>query len=169
MPGLKTVVNKWSRKLHRWGAIASALPLLIVLCTGVLLLLKKQVEWIQPGTADAPAGPPIVSFEQILAAVRSVPGVEVADWGDIARLDMRIRDGLVKVQCNSGWELQVCATSGEVLKHAVRRSDLIESIHDGSFFHPAAKLGVFLPSALILLSLWATGMWLWAMPYLRRR
>lgn len=169
MPGLRKSVNKWSRRFHRWGAIATALPLLIVLCTGIPLLLKKQVEWIQPGTADAPGGPPVVSFEQILAAARSVPAVEVAGWGDISRLDLRLRDGVVKVQCESGWEVQVCAKSGEVLKHAVRRSDLIESIHDGSFFHPAAKLGVFLPSALIVFTLWLTGLWLWVMPYLRRR
>lgn len=169
MPGLRTTVNKWSRKLHRWGAIATALPLLVVLCSGVLLLLKKQVEWIQPHTAAAPVGPPVVSFEKILAAARSVPGVEVADWGDISRLDLRLREGVVKVQCESGWEVQVCATTGQVLKHAVRRSDLIESIHDGSFFHPAAKLGVFLPNALIGLTLWLTGLWLWLMPHVRRR
>lgn len=166
---VKSTINKWSRKLHRWGAIATALPLLVVVCSGMLLLLKKEVEWIQPGTADAPAGSPILSFEQILAAASSVPAGEVAGWGDIARLDMRLRDGVVKVQCESGWEVQVCATTGDVLKHAVRRSDLIESIHDGSFFHPLAKLGVFLPSALVALSLWVTGMWLWVMPYLRRR
>ncbi len=172
MPGLRKSVNKWSRKLHRWGAIGTALPLLIVLCSGVLLLLKKEVEWIQPSTAAATAGDggaPEITFEQILAAVSSVPAVEVAGWGDIARLDMRLDDGVVKVQCGNGWEVQVCATTGQVLKHAVRRSDLIESIHDGSFFHPAAKLGVFLPSALVVLSLWVTGAWLWLMPYLRRR
>ena len=43
---------------------------------------------------------------------------------------------------------------------AYRRSDFIESIHDGTYFHDMAKLGVFLPSAIILLVLWITGMYL---------
>lgn len=170
---LKTFVNKWSRQLHRWGSIAAMVPMLIVICSGLLLLLKKNLTWIQPPTASPPAtttaGPPVVTFEQVLAAVASVPAVEVAGWSDVNRLDMRVKDGVVKVQCKSGWEVQVCAITGDVLHHAIRRSDLIEAIHDGSFFHPAAKLWVFLPNGLVLLGLWLTGMWLWVMPYLRRR
>lgn len=166
---LKRPVNKWSRKFHRWGAIATALPLLIVVLSGLMLILKKNIEWIQPATAPATSGPPAISFEQLLVAASSIPAAEVSGWEDIARLDMRLRDGVIKVQCDSGWEVQVCATTGRVLKHAVRRSDLIESIHDGSWFHPKVKLGVFLPSALVVAILWLTGGWLWLTPHLRRR
>jgi uncharacterized iron-regulated membrane protein len=169
---LKSKINQWSRRLHRWGSIAAALPLLVVICSGLLLLLKKNIAWIQPPTAPPAAstapGPPAITFDQILAATSSVPVVEVSGWDDVKRLDMRLKDGVVKVHCDSGWEVQVCAVTGDVLHHAVRRSDLIESIHDGSFFHPVAKLAVFLPSGLTVLGLWVTGMWLWLMPYLRR-
>lgn len=168
---LKTVINVWSRKLHRWGSIASAIPLFIVLCTGIALLLKKNIAWIQPPTASpaVAVAPPTISFDQALQAARSVAEAEVSEWSDIQRLDMRVKDGVMKVQAKSGWEVQVCTTTGDVLHHAPRRSDMIEALHDGSFFHPLAKYAVFLPSALIVLSLWLTGMWLWLMPYLRRR
>jgi len=173
MPGVRTVINVWSRRLHRWGAILTALPLLIVLCTGVLLLLKKELSWIQPPTA-APtqagvAGVPNVSFEAILGAAASVEVASVSGWADISRVDLRPRDGVVKVMTRSGWEVQVCAATGAVLGSAVRRSDFIESLHDGSFFHPGAKLGVFLPSALVALTLWVTGIWMWLLPWLSRR
>ncbi len=168
---LKTTLNVWSRRLHRWGSVACALPLLIVLCTGIPLLLKKNIAWIQPPTA-APAvaiAPPAISFDQALNAARSIPEAEVSGWDDVQRLDLRIKDGVLKVQARSGWEVQVCTTTGAVLHHAQRRSDLIESLHDGSFFHPAAKYFIFLPSAVLVLGLWLTGLWLWLMPYLRRR
>lgn len=167
---LKTTLNVWSRKLHRWGSIATALPFLIVICTGMLLLLKKEIAWIQPPTATPavePAGPAI-TFEQALNAARGVPEAGVDGWDDVHRLDLRIRDGVLKVQTRSGWEVQVCAATGDVLHHAARRSDLIESIHDGTFFHARAKYLIVLPTAVIVLSLWTTGLWLWLMPYLRR-
>ncbi|MEM7396798.1 MAG: PepSY domain-containing protein, partial [Verrucomicrobiota bacterium] len=62
------------------------------------------------------------------------------------------------------WEIQVDHQTGEVLGYAYRRSDLIESIHDGSFFHDKVKLGIFLPSAVILLLLWITGIYLFIYP-----
>ncbi len=169
MPGLRTTVNIWSRRLHRWGAIATAAPLLLVLCTGMLLLLKKEIQWIQPPTAPARGGDPSVTFEQILAAATTVPQANVSGWPDITRVDLRPREGVVKLMTRSGWEVQVCSTTGEVLSSAIRRSDLIESLHDGSFFHSRVKLFVFLPSAVVVLTLWITGVWLWLMPWLARR
>lgn len=166
---IKTTLNAWSRKVHRWGAIATAAPLIVVVTTGILLLLKKEFDWIQPATIRVAPGPPAITFEQILDAVRSIEQVGVRDWSDVRRLDMRLRDGVVKVQCEGDWEVQVCAATGAPLKHAIRRSDLIESIHDGSWFHPKAKYVIFLPSAIIVLTLWLTGLWLWLMPYLRRK
>jgi hypothetical protein len=51
---------------------------------------------------------------------------------------------------------------------AFRRSDLIESIHDGSFFHDSFKVWVFLPTGLILAVLWTTGAYLFLLPYLAK-
>ena len=72
--------------------------------------------------------------------------------------------GMVKVRCENRWEVQIDTATGEVLQVAYRRSDLIESMHDGSFFHEHAKLWIFLPSGVILLGLWLTGMYLWILP-----
>lgn len=160
-------VNRWSRRLHRWGSVAAALPLLIVLVTGIPLLLKKQIGWIQPPTATGPVGEPAVGFDAILAAVVAVPEAGVAGWADIDRLDVRLEEAVAKVRCDSGYEVQVSTVTGEVLQTAMRRSDLIESLHDGSWFHEFVKLGVFLPSAVVVLALWITGAWLWLMPHLR--
>lgn len=160
--------NGWSRKLHRYGSIVTLLPLLVIIPSGLLLQLKKESDWIQPPTQRGAAGPPSVRFDQILAAARSVPAAEVETWDDIDRLDVRPGDGIVKVQARSSIEIQVDLRTGAVLQAAVRRSDLIESIHDGSFFHPKAKLWIFLPTAAILLALWFTGAWLWILPHWNR-
>ena len=162
-------VRVWGRKLHRWGAIATLAPFGVIICTGLLLQLKKDVAWIQPPTAAGAGGPPTISFDQILQAARGVPQAGVDSWDDIDRLDYRPKEGVVKVRAHSRWEAQVDTATGDVVQVAYRRSDLIESIHDGSWFHDKAKLWVFLPAGAVVFGLWLTGAYLWALPIVMKR
>ncbi len=155
----------WMRKLHRWGAILIALPFLVVIAAGILLQLKKDVGWVQPPTQKGVAKTPSISFAEILAAAQQVPEAGVRSWSDIDRLDVRPDLGMLKVQCKNSWEIQLDAQSGQVLQVAYRRSDLIESIHDGSWFHSRAKIWIFFPSGVIVLGLWLTGIYLFFLPH----
>ena len=157
---------RFNRKVHYWGAILCAVPVLVVILSGILLLLKKESAWIQPPTAKGQKGEPQVEFSKILSASAAVAQAEIKSWDDIARLDVRPDKGLIKVHAVNHWEIQLDHRSGEVLQVAYRRSDVIESLHDGSFFHERVKLWVFLPSAIVLLVLWVTGIYLFAKPLL---
>jgi uncharacterized iron-regulated membrane protein len=159
----------WARKSHRWGAILVAAPFLVVILTGVLLQLKKHWTWVQPPTLRGRGATPAVALDALLDAARSRPEAGVRDWDDIDRIDVQPKRGIAKVQAHSRWEVQVDLQTGEVLQVAYRRSDLIESLHDGSWFHERAKLGVFLPSALVVLGLWLTGVYLFFLPHWVRR
>lgn len=110
--------NALIRKLHYWASITIALPVSILIVSGLFL----------PGR------------------------------------------GVAKVWLHSGWEAQVDLGTGAVLQTAYRRSDLIESIHDGSFFAGNwTKLGVFLPTGVTLLFLWGSGLWLFFIPIIANR
>ena len=160
---------KWMRKLHRHASLVIAVPLLVVIGSGLLLMWKKEVAWIQPPTAKGTPGSPTVTFQQILDATRGVDEAGVASWDDVDRLDVRPSKGIVKVRANSGVEVQVDLATAEVRQVAVRRSDLIEQIHDGSWFHDLAKHWLFFPSGLLLLFLWFSGLYLWYLPFGMRR
>ena len=162
-------VAKWSRKAHRIGALVSALPLLVVIVTGLLLQLKKEWRWVQPPTQRGSEPRLALGWDELLAAVQRVEVAEVASYDDIVRIDAQPGRGLMKVQCESGYEVQLDGVDGAVLSVAYRRSDLIESLHDGSWFHPRVKLWVFLPVAGVLLALWVSGVHLWLVPHLVRR
>jgi hypothetical protein len=112
---------------------------------------------------------PTVSFHQVLEACRSVPEAGVRGWEDVYRMDIRPARGMLKVTANNNWEIQLDTRTGEVLQVAYRRSDVIEAIHDGSWFHDWAKLGIFLPAGLTLFLLWCTGMYLFWLPIVVRR
>lgn len=163
--------NRLARKLHRWGAVAFALPLFLVVVSGLLLQVKKQIAWVQPPTQRGTDvnETPRQTWADLLRISRELPEAGVDDWSDIKRLYVEPGKGIVKVLCRNRWEIQVDLHSGEVLSSALRRSDLIESFHDGSFFSQFVKLGVFLPNGVLLLILWITGVWLFSLPYQNRR
>lgn len=157
--------NKWTRKTHHWGAIVILIPVVVIIGTGILLQMKKEINWIQPPTTHGEViNNPTLSFDDILAAVKTAKQAQINSWDDIDRLDIRIGKGIAKVRGKNRWEVQVDTHSGKVLQVAYRRSDLIESIHDGSWFHDKAKLWLFLPSGMILLILWLTGVYMVILP-----
>ena len=158
-----------SRKIHRWGAIIVALPFLIVLITGLILQVKKEVAWVQPETMEGVSSIPSISFEQILATASTVPEAEISSWEDIDRLDIRPGKGVVKVRAINHWEIQIDAETGGILQSTYRRSDIIEMMHDGSWFHESAKLWIFLPSGIIVTVLWITGIYLFFVPVVSKR
>lgn len=162
-------LSRLNRLVHRWGAITIALPAIVVIVSGIILQLKKESAWIQPATSRGVGTQPSLSFDQILSAAQAVPEAEVKSWDDIDRLDVRPNKGVVKVRCNNRWEVQLDTQTAEVLQVAYRRSDLIEAIHDGSFFADAAKLWVFLPTAVVFAVLWGTGIYLFFQPRLAKR
>lgn len=161
--------SKFNRFFHRWGSIFVSAPILLVIVSGILLLLKKESNWIQPPTQPGSSNELTVSFDTILEQSQSVPEAEIKTWGDIARLDVRPSKGMLKVRATNGWEIQLDSKTGDVLQVEYRRTDLIESLHDGTFFHDKVKLWLFLPSALILLGLWLTGIYLFLLPSLIRK
>lgn len=161
--------NVANRRVHYWLALALLLPGLLVVCTGLLLQVKKQLAWVQPPEQRGTAGDPAIPLDVMLRAAATVPGAGVSSWDDIQRIDVRPSRGLAKVWTATGYEVQVDLRSGAVLQSAYRRSDVIESLHDGSFFGDAAKLGLFLPAGLVLLSLYLTGTWMLVQPWAARR
>jgi uncharacterized iron-regulated membrane protein len=162
--------NFLNRKIHYWTGAIFALPVLVILTTGLILQVKKQWAWVQPPEQRGVGKQPKQSLEAILAAVKSVPGQETASWETVTRVDMRPSKGIAKVTLRGDWEIQVDLETGKVLWSAYRRSDLIEALHDGSFFAgDLTKLGIFLPSAVALLVLWCTGLWMFWLPISVRR
>ncbi len=158
------------RKIHRWGSIIIAVPIVVMLGAGVLLTLKKDVDWIQPPTREGSSlEVPSATFEEMFAAAKSVPEAGIEKWQDLARVDIKPDKGIVKFISKSRWEVQIDTSTAEILQVAYRRSDLIETIHDGTFFAEPAKLFLILPAGVVLFVLWCTGLYMFFLPHYKRR
>ena len=76
--------------------------------------------------------------------------------------------GIIKIRAKSNWGIQIDATTGEILKTAFRRSDIIEHLHDASYWQDRANLWFTLPIALVLLLITITGIILFFIIYYHR-
>ena len=147
------------------------LPLGIMIVAGLFLMLKKDVDWIQPPTqrsAIAVDGAPDTTLAELYEAAAAIPELEIGDWSEFDRIDVRSDRGIAKFIAPNRWEAQIDLVSLEVLSLEYRRSDLFEQIHDGSFFADWVKTFIFLPVGVILLVLWGTGICLFFEPYYKR-
>ena len=163
-------LNFLTRRVHYWVTLGIALPIAVIVGSGVLLQVKKQWSFVQPREIRGTGTTPRVDLEAIVAAVRSVPSLGVTGWDDIKRMDIRADRGLAKVTVTGDWEVQVDLGTGKVLQTAYRRSDLIETLHDGSFFlGDITKLGLFLPAGIALGVMLVTGLWMFWLPFSVRR
>ena len=160
--------NRINRSTHKWASIILAIPFLIILVTGILLLLKKEVEYIQPASMKGAFTQPSISFEQVLTIAKTVKKAEIDSWQAIDRLDVRPGKGIIKIRAKSEWEIQIDATTGEILKTAYRRSDFIEQLHDFTYWQDSANLWFTLPIAVVLALISITGIILFVLPYYRR-
>ena len=129
---------------------------------GVLLMLKKEIEWIQPSSQKGIQrhSIPMVSMQELFDAASSVEHAGFTTWEALNRADLKPYNGIIKFVSATHWEVQVDTHTAEVLQIAQRRSDVIEAIHDGSYFADWVKLWIFLPSGIGLFILWVTGIYL---------
>lgn len=161
--------KKWTRKVHYWGSFVIAIPILLIIISGLFLQLKKDINWIQPTTLNGKTkNNPKISFEKILEIAKKNKSTNIKSWADINRLDVRIDRGIVKVRAKNNWEIQIDTDSGNILQTSYRRSDIIERIHDGSWFSSNAKYLIFFTSGIVLLILWFTGIYMLFSPYLNK-
>ena len=160
--------NKQVRKLHYWISPIIFIPVVIIFTTGVLLQFKKQSNWIQPNIEVISDSSPQL-LNSYLEVVKNIKEAQINSWDDIERIDIRPSKGIAKIRSKNNWEIQIDLETIEVYSVNYRRSDIIESIHDGSFFTDYVKFGLFMPSCVLLIVLSFTGIFMFLLPIFRKK
>ncbi len=157
---------------HKWIGIALALIFTCSAVTGFLLIIKKKVDWIQPTTQTDAEGPigNFITMGELYEVVLSLDHEDFQSPTDIDRVDFRPDKRVYKILSKHHHaEIQVGAVTGEVLSVSQRPSDLLEDIHDGSFFGKWIHDWIMPVAAIGMLFMVFSGLWLWIDPIVRRR
>lgn len=170
------------RKIHRTTGAFLFVFFFIVSITGLLLGWKKHSGGLllpksyQGTSGDLKDWLPLDSLQTVaLNILRDSlpPGLSE----ELDRLDIRQDKGIIKfVFTGHFYEIQLDGATGQLLQIAVRRSDYIEKIHDGSILdyylgtgNGEIKLVYTTIMGLALLTFTITGFWLWYGPKRMRK
>ena len=165
-------IYKFFWETHKWAGIILSVVFINMAVTGLLLLVKKKFEWIQPATRQGAAGNPgdFISVEQLFDVVLDQGHADFQSPEDIDRIDFRPGQRVHKVQSvHNHSEIQVDAVTGEILYSGPRRSDMLEGIHDGSFFGKAIHDWLMPAAAGGLFFMTGSGLYLWLSTYFRKK
>ena len=155
---------------HLWIGVLFTVVLLVISVTGILLNHKRGLG-LMPEVEHTPTG----AFSTALT-LGELGARALAEAGDarsaeegIDRMDVRPRDGLVKVRLRdpSSTEVTLNLADGRVLHMGARGDVFLEKLHSGEIF---GSRGVLLSDAgaVALTVLLITGYWLWLRPRWRR-
>lgn len=173
---------RYFRMLHRKIAIALFLFFFFIAATGLLLGWKKNSGGLLLAPTQKGSSTEIhnwLSFDSLHSRAIQVlyDSISPELTSTIDRIDARPSKGVVKfVFDDHYWGIQLDATTGAVLGIERRNSDLIEDLHDGSFFDDLLETGgeeiklvytTIMGTSLIILTV--TGSWLWYGPRLMRK
>jgi hypothetical protein len=172
------------REWHSWGGLGLSAFILLVAATGILLNhkdmffhrgeAKKGPTGLLTASIDLDALP--VSFARAMELSREHLGD-----GPFEKIELKDERGTLvyKVSRGEGREVQIDAKTGGVsskygLSLDARKAGMInwakvvDDLHSGKLFGTAGKLMVDLTSGTIIL-LTLSGIYLWAVPWLRKR
>jgi uncharacterized iron-regulated membrane protein len=166
--------------LHLWLGVVVTVALVSISITGVLLNHKRGLG-LMPNVPHEPTAPfaQAIPLERLaLAALEAAPQASKGDWkaGDpvdialIDRMDVRPRDGLVKVRLRdkASMEMTVDLASGKVIHTGPRGDVFLEKLHSGEVFGGQPFVILSDIAAIGLIVTLITGYWLWLAPKLRR-
>lgn len=161
-----------SRKTHKWIGVVLSLPLFVIFATGILLSVSSRVNWLQPkpqALSTEKTEGVTLPMDKILEIVRGVPEAEVQSWDDVHQIDMRPKQGLLRVRSKNYWEVQLDGHSGKILSSAKRWKTYFIQMHEGTLFSEGIKTWIFIPTGLSALLLLLSGLILWALPLFKIR
>ena len=178
--GFRRGMNRTAFYLHLWLGVLVTVALVAISVTGILLNHKRGLG-LMPEVPHEPTAPfaTAISLERMAyAALEAAPQEARGEWrsGDsvnialIDRMDVRPRDGLVKVRLRdkASTEMTVDIASGRVL-HIGRRGDVfLEKLHSGEAFGGLSFVILSDIAAVALMLTLISGYWLWLAPKLGR-
>jgi len=159
---------------HLWLGVIFTTALVVISVTGILLNHKRGLGLL-PDIAHEPERPFTESLPLARLADVALDTVSRAAGGDgdaldptveIDRMDVRPRDGFVKVRMRdaSSTEVTVDLASGRVLHVGPRGDVFLEKLHSGEIFGGLRWVLLSDAAAIALVITLITGYWLWLVP-----
>jgi uncharacterized iron-regulated membrane protein len=156
---------------HLWLGVLFTALLLVISVTGVLLNHKRGLG-LMPEVDHVPSGAfnTALPLDDLATRAIAAVGLEGSAAELIDRMDVRPRDGLVKVRLRdaSSTEVTVDVVNGSILHIGARGDVFLEKVHSGEALGSTRWVLLSTITAVGLVVLLVSGYWLWLIPKSRR-
>ena len=163
---------------HLWLGVIFTIALIVIAVTGIILNHKRGLglmpdvahETDQPFTAALPLSRLAEIAIDTIARAAGPNGDathgELNAVADVDRMDVRPRDGFVKVRMRDAFstEVTVDLATGRVLHVGPRGDVFLEKLHSGEIFGGLRWVLLSDAAAIALVITLITGYWLWLVP-----
>ncbi|MCW5936452.1 MAG: PepSY domain-containing protein [Fimbriimonadaceae bacterium] len=160
------------RTLHKWVGLVCSLFLALISATGFLLAIKAKLDWVRPPTmsgGEVQSLSEVVSVQKAVDAVVALGHPEIQSIDDLDRFEYHADKNVYKLISKDNYlEAQVCGLTADVLSTGRRNDQLLEDIHDMSFFSEGANEWLLPVVAAGLFVLSVSGIVIFAVPIFRR-
>lgn len=163
--GREQRISRFMFHAHLWLGVLFTALLLVVSVTGVLLNHKRGLG-LMPQVDHTPSGAFTASLPLAELANRALGAAGLTGGPEsIDRMDVRPRDGLVKVRLRdaSSTEVTVDLVTGAILHVGARGDVFLEKVHSGEALGSRWVL-LSTIAAIALIVLLVSGYWLWLAP-----
>lgn len=172
-------ISRAAFRVHLWLGVLSTVSLIVIAVTGILLNHKRPLGLMPdvPHESSAPFSSARPLHELAGAAMAVLPRETTAgvgqsgeiDYSQVDRMDVRPRDGLVKVRMRDQLHTEVTLdlATASVLHIGPRSDVFLEQLHSGEVFGGAWIILSDIAAIALLLTL-ITGYWLWLVPKLSK-
>ncbi len=155
---------------HLWLGVIFTAALLVISATGILLNHKRGLG-LMPDVPHEPTAPFVraLSLDSLTSVALVAVGRTPGTLGDVDRMDVRPRNGYVKVRMRDArsTEVTVDIATGRVLHVGARGDVYLEKLHSGEAFGDRWVL-LSDAAAIALVITIVSGYWLWLFPKVRR-
>lgn len=153
---------KLIRKYHRRLSIIFALPVLIIVVTGILLILRSKLSFIQTPAPKVEK----VAIEKVRPIAEIIKKLNI-DEKKISSIIYKPSKNIYSIRTKDYEEYYLHPETLEILRTGPKMSTLLIQLHEGSFFSPTVRDYIFFPTSLVLFFLWITGLLLFFRPKLK--
>jgi len=151
------------RKYHRIISLIVALPLALIVLSGLILQLRQQFDFIQPKTITMEKNPGVrfLTIEEMIVASNEPPE-------NIDQIIFKPKKFHLAMRLVSGNEIQIHPQTGEILKNSPRYTNFLIDLHQGSFLGNWYQYLIVFPTGLALAFLLISGLLIYPWRNLKR-
>jgi uncharacterized iron-regulated membrane protein len=147
--------------LHKTIGGIAFIPLLLICVSGIALTFRNQIIWLSPNK-------PIVekmnfpskwiSADKILEMYQ--PTKDKSSHGKIKSLVYNLNEGFITLRTSEDYEYNIHGESAELISEGPKRSLFFSRVHQELFLGSKGKMIAVFPTALMLLYLLCSGVYL---------